>query len=200
MSEEIKGLIEKIREEGVMAAEDKARQIEEEARRSAHNIVEKARNEAQKIIADANRQAAAKEASTKALLQQAGRDLMLSLKEEIDSMLHKLIVSEVREALSPDELIRIITMLVKDYSSSKAGADIIIALNKTDCEKLTKGFLGKLKEEARKGIVLKPAEEISGGFIISFDAGKSHYDFTDKALAEYISLYLKPQLAKILEA
>ncbi|MFH0935549.1 MAG: hypothetical protein V1828_01610 [Candidatus Omnitrophota bacterium] len=199
MSEDIKGLIEKIREEGVIAAENKARQIEEEARRSAHNIIEKARVEAQKIIADANQQAAAKEVSTKALLQQAGRDLMLSLRKEIDSMLHKLIVSEVTEALSPQELIRIITLLIKDYSS-KGSVDIIITLKKSDSEKLSKGFLEKLKEEAKKGIVLKPSEEISGGFIISFDAGKSHYDFTDKALAEYISLYLKPQLAKILEA
>lgn len=199
MSEDIKGLIEKIREEGVMAAEDKARQIEEEARRSANNIIEKAGDEAQKIIRDANQQAAAKEASTKALLQQAGRDLMLGLKKEIDSMLHKLIVSEVAEALSPQELIRIITLLIKDYSS-KGSVDIIITLKKSDCEKLTKGFLEKLKEETKKGIVLKPAEEISGGFIISFDAGKSHYDFTDKALAEYISSYLKPVLAKILEA
>lgn len=199
MSEEIKGLIEKIREEGVIAAEGKARQIEEEARRSAANIIEKARDEAQKIVREANQQAAAKEASTKALLQQAGRDLMLSLKKEIDSMLHKLIVSEVAEALSPQELIRIIALLIKDYSS-KGGADIIITLKKSDSEKLSRGFLEKLKEETKKGIVLKSAEEISGGFIISFDAGKSHYDFTDKALAEYISSYLKPALAKILEA
>ena len=45
-----------------------------------------------------------------------------------------------------------------------------------------------------KKIILKPAEEISGGFTISFDNGKSCYDFTDKALAEYIGTYLKPKL------
>jgi vacuolar-type H+-ATPase subunit E/Vma4 len=45
---------------------------------------------------------------------------------------------------------------------------------------------------------LRPAEEISGGFTISFDDGKSCYDFTDKALAEYIGIYLKPKLNQIL--
>lgn len=199
MSEDIRGLIEKIREEGLKAAEDKAGRIEEEARRMAHEIVDKARSEAQKIIAEAGEQAAAREENTKALLQQAGRDLLLSLKKEIDCMLNRLIVSQVGEALNPEELTRIITLLIKDYSG-KEGADIIITLKKADCEKLAKGFLGKLKEEAKKGILLKPSEEINGGFIISFDAGKSHFDFTDRALAEYISLYLKPQLSQILEA
>lgn len=198
MAEDIKGLIEKIREEGVKAAEDKARQIEEGASRRAQELVEKARQEARKIIAEANQQAVRKEESTRALLQQAGRDLMLSLKKEIDAMLNRLIVAQVAEALSPEELIRIITLLVKDYRGKEDG-DIIITLKKADCEKLSKGFLAKLKEEAKKGIVLKASEEINGGFIISFDAGKSHYDFTDRALAEYLSLYLKPQLSQILE-
>lgn len=198
MAEDIKGLIEKIREEGVKVAEDRARQIEEGASSRAQELVEKARQEARKIIAEANQQSVRKEESTKALLQQAGRDLMLSLKKEIDAMLNRLIVAQVAEALSPEELIRIITLLVKDYRGKEDG-DSIITLKKADCEKLSKGFLAKLKEEAKKGIVLKASEEINGGFIISFDAGKSHYDFTDRALAEYLSLYLKPQLSQILE-
>lgn len=199
MSEEIKGLIEKIRQEGVAAAEDKARQIAEEAKERADKIIEQARAQAQKMLADASAQAARKQETTKTLLQQAGRDLILSLKKEINSMLNRLIVKEAAAALKPEELAGMITLLIKDYSA-KAGADnIMITLNKTDCEKLTKAFLGKLKEEAKKGVSLRASDDIKAGFIISFDAGKSHYDFTDQALAEYISLYLKPQLAEILQ-
>jgi len=47
--------------------------------------------------------------------------------------------------------------------------------------------------------VLTSGEEISGGFTISFDSGKSCYDFTDKALADYIGTYLKPKLNQILQ-
>ncbi|PIW68507.1 MAG: V-type ATP synthase subunit E, partial [Candidatus Omnitrophica bacterium CG12_big_fil_rev_8_21_14_0_65_42_8] len=53
--------------------------------------------------------------------------------------------------------------------------------------------------EAKKGIVVRASDEISVGFTISFDAGKSQYDFTDKALAEYIGVYLKPKLSEILK-
>ena len=48
--------------------------------------------------------------------------------------------------------------------------------------------------------MLKPAEDILGGFTISFDSGKSQFDFTDQALAEYIGQYLKPKLEEILQA
>jgi len=59
--------------------------------------------------------------------------------------------------------------------------------------------MDKLRQEAARGITLQPGEEIQGGFTISFDNGKSCYDFTDKALADYIITYLKPKLKKILE-
>jgi hypothetical protein len=40
---------------------------------------------------------------------------------------------------------------------------------------------------------------MSGGFTISFDSGRSCYDFTDRALAAYIGTYLKPKLNQILQ-
>jgi vacuolar-type H+-ATPase subunit E/Vma4 len=46
---------------------------------------------------------------------------------------------------------------------------------------------------------VQPSEDISSGFIISYDQGKSYFDFSDKALAEYIAGYLKPQLSEILK-
>jgi vacuolar-type H+-ATPase subunit E/Vma4 len=75
----------------------------------------------------------------------------------------------------------------------------MVLVNKEDLESLEKNFLYKLREETKKNIILRPAEEISGGFTISFDNGKSSYDFTDKALAEYIGTYLKPKLNQILQ-
>ena len=73
-------------------------------------------------------------------------------------------------------------------------------MKKEDQEKIEKGLLAELKEEVKKGITLKPSEDIAGGFIISYDAGKSHFDFTDKALAEYFSLYLKPKIGQMLNS
>jgi len=198
MAEEIKQLIEKIQQEGVKAAEDKAKVIEGEATRQAKAIVEKANLEAEKIIFEARRQIETMQESQKASLSQAGRDLLIALRKEINAMLDRLIASSVREALKPEDMAKFLSMLIKDYSG-KPKENIVISLNKQDLEELEKGFLSRLKDETKKNIILKPSEEIIGGFIISYDAGKSHYDFTDKALAEYIGSSLRPKLAEILK-
>lgn len=197
MAEELKELIEKIHQEGVQVAEDKARDIEGEAKRRAEAVTSQAKKDAEALIAQAKEKIARMEESQKSSLQQTARDLLISLKKEISAVLDKLVVLRVREALRPDELAKIITSLIKDYKGGRK-EDIIISLKKEDLEKLEKGLLSDLSDETKKGITLKPSEDVIGGFTISFDGGKSQFDFTDKALAEYIGSCLKPKLGEIL--
>jgi vacuolar-type H+-ATPase subunit E/Vma4 len=197
MAEDIKNLIEKIQKEGVKVAEDKAREIEEKARLQVSQIMEKAKKQAEGIICDAQDTVAKMEESAKVSLKQSGRDLLIAVKTEVNNILNKLITSSVRQSLDAQELSKIITTLVKEHKG-KDKEGIIVSLNKADLEKLEKGFLGELKEEIKKGLTLKPSEDISGGFIISYDSGKSHFDFTDKALADYIGSYIKPKIGEIL--
>lgn len=197
MTEELKQLIEKIQKEGVQAAEAKARQIEEEARRRAQEIVAKAGKEAAGLLSEAEDKTRRMEESTKTTLQQAGRDLVLSLKKEVNDILRKLVEARVREALDPEELAKIITALVKD-ARGEGRENVVISLKKEDAEKIREGVFAELKDAVKKGIVLKPCEDISGGLTISYDAGKSLFDFTDKALTEYITSCLKPKLKDIL--
>lgn len=198
MAQEIKDLIEKIQQEGIQAAQNQARRIEEEARQKADALLEKVNLEAAKIIAEAKDKNVKAEESTKALLKQAGRDLLLSLRKEINAMLEKIIVTHVRDALRPEEMAKIIGGLIKDYHTEEKEG-ITVFLKKEDAQNLEKLFLSELKEKIKHGIALKPSEDIAGGFIISYDAGKSQYDFTDKAIAGYIGSYLKPKLAEILK-
>ena len=198
MTEELKNLIEKIQEEGVKAAEDKARQIEGAAKREAEAIVAKARKDAETLIQEAKKKAKREEEAGLASLKQAGRDLVIALKKEIGAVLDRIVVSHVKEALAPDETARIITTLVKNYSQREK-ADIIISLNKADLDRIEKALIRELKDETKKGITLRPSEDVKAGFTISYDGGKSHYDFTDNALAEYIGAELKPKLAEMLK-
>jgi V/A-type H+-transporting ATPase subunit E len=198
MAEDIKDLIEKIQQEGVKAAEDKAKEIEGQAKQQAEELIKEAKAAAKKITADAQNQADKMQESAKISLQQAGRDLMLGLKKEISDMLGELIIYAAREALKPQELVKIIASLVKNYNE-KDKENIRIELNKADFEKLEEGLFSELGREAKKGITLKGEDDILAGFTISFDAGKSRFDFTDRALADYIGARLKPKLKEILE-
>lgn len=198
MAEELKDLIEKIQAEGVQAAEEKARAIEEEAKRQARDLVEKAKNEAQKIISEAGQRIVNMEEASRLSIKQAARDTLITLRKEINAALDRVMKAAIKQALSQQELVAIINAIIKDYAKNcKEGIEIILC--KEDQEKIGKGVFSELKEELQKGITLKPSGEVSTGFLISFDAGKSYFDFTDQALTDYLSQYLKPRLAQLLK-
>lgn len=198
MTEDIKTLIEKINQEGIAAAKEKAREIENQAKQKADEILEKTKKEANKLINDAKEEIAKMHDKEKASLAQAGRDLLLVLKQEISSMLDKLIAKEVKDTVTTENMFKILNNIIKG-SCEQAKADIIVYVSKEDAKALEENFLAKLKQEAKRGIVLRPLESIQKGFIISFDSGKSEFDFSDKALAEYIGSVLKPRLKEILQ-
>jgi len=198
MAEEIRDLIEKINQEGIRAAEEKAQNIEAAAKQRADDILAQARREAGEMIAAANDRIRREDEKGKTLLAQAGRDLLLSLRKEMNAMLGRIMVSDIQHALTPEALFTLVSDVVRNYSAGES-SDITVFLKEEDVQVLEKNFLNKLREETKKKIMLRPAEEISGGFTISFDNGKSCFDFTDKALAEYIGTYVKPKLHQILK-
>lgn len=197
MVEDIRDLINKINEEGIKAAEEKGRDIEDRARQSADEILGRARLEADELVAAAKDRIRSEDEKEKKLLAQAGRDLLLSLRKEINAMLGRIVVSDIRDALNPEVLSRILIEVIRNQS---AGEEInpVVSLNNEDLEILEKNYLHKLRKETENAIILRPSEEISAGFVISYDSGKSYYDYTDKALAEYIGTYLKPKLNRLL--
>ncbi len=199
MQEELKGLIEKIQKEGVQAAQSKARAIEEEAKTKSQNILETAQNTAEKLIREAKEKIENMEAASQANLKQAARDLLISLRKEINAVLKRLILEELHKALGPQELASSILALIKSYKMQESG-EVVVSLSERDFAKLEKEFLGKLKAELKGNITLKPREDIQAGFTLSFDAGKSCYDFSDTALADYLSLRLEPKLAEALKS
>ncbi len=199
MAEEIKDLIAKIQQEGISAAEKQAARIKAEADSQAQKIIAEAKIQAEKIIAQANSEAKKLGESTNASLKQAGRDLLISLRKEINAMLDRLVKLNIHQALSVEELTRIIRELIKNAPLS-LGSQIVISLAQKDKDKLEKGFLKQLAEETKKKIILNAADEIDSGFIISFDSGKSTFDFSNQALTEYIASSLRPELNKILKS
>ncbi|MGB4235840.1 MAG: hypothetical protein WBJ52_07230 [Methanoregulaceae archaeon] len=198
MPEEIRDLIEKIQQEGIQAAEEKAKIIEDDARHKADAILSRARAEAEELISAAHERIQRDDERERALLAQAGRDLLLSLRQEINAMLGQIVVSDVREVLTPEALYRLILEIASNYSTTDQ-SDIIVSLNEKDLNLLEQHYLRQLRQETERGITLQCGEEIRGGFTISFDSGKSCYDFSDKALARYIIMCLKPKLNRIFE-
>ncbi|MDD2702482.1 MAG: V-type ATP synthase subunit E family protein [Candidatus Omnitrophica bacterium] len=198
MTDQIKELIEKINQEGSRAAEENARRIEQEARDKAGIILQKAESQAKKMTEEARDRIDSLQASSQAALKQAGRDLLLSLKQEIFEMLERVMVAQASAALKPDALAAIISELIKEYCRGQ-DTGVQVYLKEQDRRVLEEDFLNKLKGELKRGIELRAQDDIQAGFVISFDSGKSHFDFTDKSLAQYLGTHVKPKLAEILK-
>lgn len=198
MTEDIQDLIDKIHQDGIKAAERKAQVIEDEARQRADAIVLQAKRDAEKMLSDAKERIALEDERERALLAQAGRDLLLSLREEIHAMLGQIVASDIRQALTPETLFRLLIEIFRNYAT-ESGGEMWVSLNKSDKELLERHYLQRLNQEMGRKILLKQGDDVHGGFTISFDIGKSRYDFTDKALADYIGTYLKPKLNTILQ-
>lgn len=199
MAQEINDLIAKIQSEGVAAAQVQAAQIKAQADQAALKIIADAKIQAQKIIEQATASAKKLEDSTAAALKQSSRDLLISLKQEIANILDRLVKAQLQQALSAGELGGIISNLIKN-SPLNLGSQIVVSLNPADKEKLEQGMLKQLVQETKKSIVLKSSDGIESGFVISFDAGKSIFDFSSQALSDYIGKGLRPEINKLLNS
>ena len=200
MAEQIQELINKIKQEGIEAVGKKAKTIEEEAHRKAKEITASAQKEAEGLLAKTKEDIKKMEDSSRLAITQASRNVILTLKKEIEGILNKIVKTQINDALTPDRLAELIETLVKKFAEGQSPeAQIQIALNPEDLGKLKNGFLSKLQGELKQPIKLRAAEDIGRGFTISFDGGKSSFDFSDASLAEYLSQYLNPQVSALIK-
>lgn len=200
MVQQVQELINKIKSEGIEAAEGKARDIEAQAHRKAQQIVQDAQKQAEQILAKANEEIKKNENASRMALQQSSRDMLLKLKKEINSILNKIVQQQVSGALTPENLSQIIESTIKSYFKASSGEhDVRVSLSPADCEKLKHGFIAKLQKEIKDPIKFQSSEDINKGFSISFDGGKSSFDFSDTAVAEYLGSYLNQEVANLLK-
>ncbi len=114
-------------------------------------------------------------------------------------MLERLTRLDLKQVLGAEELFKIISALIKNAPLA-LGSQIVVSVTAQDKEKLEHGLFKQLIAETKKNIVLKSSDGIDSGFIISFDAGRSVFDFSTAALSDYICGYLRPELSKILNS
>lgn len=200
MPEKLKELLEKINEEGVRQAEENAGLIESKAKSDAEKIVEDAKNKAERIIDEANASARKMQETSEIALRQASRDLILSLKDDIRKVLNKIISFETAKAMSREDISAVLGRLIEKYVDKDGeSSDIRVLLKKDDLDALKGTFISKLKQDVKDGVEFRPSANINAGFTISFDKGRSYFDFTDEGVAEALSCYLNPELAKLLK-
>lgn len=196
MDSDLDALLEKIKKDGIEEAERRAKEIEEKANIEAKRIIELAKKEAEELLFLAKKEIEDLKASFQNLLKQASRDILINLRNEINNMLKKLIEREIRYLLSGEDLAKVIAEVVR--ANTNINTPITVILKPEDLSKIKDFFFSLLYKDIKDKVILKSSDDIGAGFKISYDSNKSYFDFSDRALAEYLSSYLTPELNKIL--
>ena len=199
MDVQLQELIDKIKKDGVAAADKKASEIIADAEAKAESIKADAKNEAEEIIKRAKAETERMEKASEEAIIQAGRNMLLSFKDSLVNELNVLIQKETETAYSKDLMAKLIPETVKAWSKNTDASELSVLLSEDDLKALESGFTSELKAEIAKGLEVKPDKTMSAGFRIGVNNGAAYYDYSAETLAEMFAAYLNPKVAGLLK-
>ncbi len=199
MDVQLQDLIEKIKKDGVEAADKSASEKIAQAKAEAEKIIANAKEEADKIIKAAKDETTRMEKASEDAIRQAGRNLILSFRESVEKELSAIMTAETAKSYSPKLLENLIPETVKAWTKNTDAGDISVLLNEKDLKELEQNLGVALKDEIGKGLTLKADNSIENGFRIGVKDGAAYYDFSAEAVADLFSAYLNPKVASIMK-
>ena len=198
MAGELQPLLDQIQKEGIEKAETEASAILARAKEQSAKITGDAEAAAAALIAKAEADAKVFEQRGVATLEQAARDVILSVGQGIKHIFDDLVLSSTGDALRPDVLE---TMMVKmaQASAERLGTEsrIELLISKADQGQLVNFFMDKYREKLIHGVELHADNGVLKGFKVSFADDYVFLDFTQDAIAKALMEFLRPKLAEI---
>ncbi len=189
MEIQIQQLIDSIKKDGLDQARKDADVCIANAKEEAARIVSSAKDEAEKLIQKAKKEIELEEKSSRASLEQAARDAVLSFKKGVEEELDRIIRTECADAASGKTLEKLITEVV---SSSMVGRNATIEVKDAGC--VSSEFVSKLASKIGKGLEVKASNQLSGGFRVVEKDGSGYIDLSDDEIAKLLKPYLSDSL------
>jgi len=199
MAEKLDGLLNKIREEGLKKADTEKERIINEAKAQAEKIVAEAKTKAENLLKSAENDAAAAEKRAKSAIQQASRDILLSLRQELETRLTNVVRASAEEAMTPEFMGQVIMEAISKFDAATVDKGIDVMVSAKNLEKMEELFKGSLLSNLKAEPELFTGHDFSGGLKIGFKGNDIFYDFSDEALTELICAYVGPRLTAIIQ-
>ncbi|EMI52590.1 hypothetical protein [Rhodopirellula sallentina] len=203
----VQNLIERIRDEGVQAAQTEAERLLADARRQAAEIVSKAKSEANAERENAKNEIEANRVASLDALQLAARDTVLDLKARVVAQFEEFVRRLVVSATTDEQLVRNLVLVLAGHAADEFIQDKEIEV------RISKALLGEptLQEESkeallalssdmlREGIELIADYEVEGGARVQLVNERLEIDLSDQAISQLIAKQMVPRFKKILE-
>jgi V/A-type H+-transporting ATPase subunit E len=198
MAQQIQDLVASIRKDGIEAAQKDAARIIADAKAQADDIVAQARKDAKALVEEAQKEMDVRDQSARASLQQASRDVQLSLKKAILAQLDRLLVEKTEKAFSGKDLVSLVAKIVASTGIDNAKSDIQV--NDKEFKALAASLQSELSSQIKAGLEIKPVTNVQYGFRIADKDGSGFYDFSAEETALLMAPFLSPAIAEIVFA
>ncbi len=199
MDVQLQELIDKIKKNGVAAAESSAAEIIADAEKRAAAIISEAERKAEEAEKKAKAEAERLEKASIDAIKQAGRNSILSFRDGINAELSAIVEAETAKAYNADMLKTLIPDVVKAWTSNADASSVAVLLSEKDLDALSANFAAALKAEIDKGLEIKSDAALDAGFRIGTKDGAAYYDFSAESVAALFSAYLNPKTAQIMK-
>ncbi|MBR4253462.1 MAG: hypothetical protein IKQ16_00045 [Lentisphaeria bacterium] len=198
MSEELQGLLNKIQAEGLEKAETERARLVAEAKAQADKIIADAKAQADKIRKDAEADAEASRKKADAAVRQAARDVIISLKDDLQEKLRAVVREAAAQAMTPEAMAGLIAQIAGQFAKNASGAEVILSVRER--EDAAQKLIGCLPDILRKNASVQLGRGFAAGFKIGFNDTEVFLDFSDEALADVICEFVGPKLAAVIKA
>ena len=148
MAEELKHLIEQIQKEGVEKANEQAETILHQAKEKAAKIVAEAENKARETLKKAETESAAFAERSAKTLQQAARDLLITVGQGCEKVVTEILGKEVEKTLTGELLQKMIANVAAQGQSGMG-----LTLGESDAKALA-AYCADLAKQSGKEIQL----------------------------------------------
>jgi V/A-type H+/Na+-transporting ATPase subunit E len=206
----VQQLVDRIRDQGVQAANEQANKILRDAEEKAAAMLADARAEVTKIREQARVEIESNRTAALEALKLSARDAMLQLKSKVSSEFEVFVQRLVTSATRDEEFIKAIVLVLAGHAERELINDkdieILISeslLNERPDETLRERgkqtILTLSSEMLRSGVELIPSSEIEGGAKVRLVKDKLEIDLSDKAVARLLYQRILPRFRAILE-
>jgi V/A-type H+-transporting ATPase subunit E len=201
MAEDLQSLIDRIQQDGLAKAEGETQRMVAAAQEQAAKLIQDAEAQAKARVERADRDSQIFVERGNKALEQAARDVILSVHQAVSETLDRLVLRTVGEVLTLDVIKQMMVKVVEAYCARQGdctGVDLLVA--PSDQKKIVEFFLQEFRSAIDKGVEIHVDSGLGSGFRVSIEGTQVHHDFTPKEIAAALSKMLRPRLAEIVKA
>ena len=199
MELQVQELLERIKSDGIDAAQAEAGRIVSGAQAQAKALVADAEKRAADLEAAAQTRVAALEKASKLALAQASRDTILALRARVQEFMSAAIQSSTVETLDAKYIATLLPEVLAAMAKD-SGGDLTVFLPAKTLEALDGALANRLAKEIGVGVQFKPYDGIDAGFRVAVDASGARYDFAAESVADILASRVNARLAECVRA